>query len=303
MVTPFSTPILLNVFNRPDETKKVLSAISEVCPSVLYVHCDGPRIGHEQDVINVEKIKEIVDKNITWPCDVHKKYEKVNLGCGKGPAESMNWFFSENEEGIIIEDDCIPHPDFFYYCSELLARYRDCKQIGVISGTCFSNRNSQKESYRFSAFAGIWGWATWRRTWVLFDYHFDVNEKDFYNRVRPFLQSKSATIYWIQILNKVKSDGWDKTYWDYQFHLAMMYANLVHVLPNKNLVSNIGFNENATHTFDAGSHYANREVDSIMPLIHPHRIVVRHRGDNRSYEMPFYKKIKRRIKTLLINGK
>lgn len=298
MVNPFITPILLNVFNRPEETTKVLAVLRDLRPTYLFVHCDGPRDGNENDIVNVSSVRRIIEDGIDWPCDLRRLYEEKNLGCGKGPANAITWFFSNVEEGIILEDDCCPHPDFFPYCQMLLERYRNNSQIGIISGTCFIDNITTNASYRFSAYAGIWGWATWRRTWNLFDFDFTKKDTDFITRVRPFLKSRQATNYWLNILHKCKQDGPDRSYWDYQLHLSLLYENKIHVLPNNNIVTNIGFNEKATHTFDADSIYANRVASGILPLIHPDSISINHRLDNLPYVVSFKKRITRLIKRI-----
>lgn len=295
MVEQYSIPILLNTFNRPKETKRVLSVIREIRPTVLFVHCDGPRADNEKDVINVSAVQHILDTEIDWPCTTNKLYEKQNLGCGKGPATSITWFFSKVDKGIILEDDCIPNPDFFLYCAELLDKYSDNDRIGIISGTCFNKKAEEFYSYRFTSYAGIWGWATWKRTWELFDFDFNVEENDFKKKVTPFLRSREATKYWVNILRKCKEDGAEKTYWDYQLHLSLMYAGKIHIAPNKNLVSNVGFNENATHTFSPTSKFANVEAVHILPLIHPEGIQINHKKDNRPYLVPVKRKIKKVI--------
>lgn len=299
MVNGFHTPILLNVFNRPNETSKVLSVLSEIKPGVLYIHCDGARVGVEQDVENVHRVKMLIHDTISWPCDLFTLYESHNCGCGLGPANALNWFFSNVEEGIILEDDCLPNIDFFYYCEELLERYRTDSRIGIISGTCFNPVINSPDSYCFTAYAGIWGWATWRRTWALFDFNVKFDDRDFVLHVAPFLRSMQATHYWLKILHKCEADGPNRSYWDYQLHLCLMYSNKIHISPFMNLISNIGFNERATHTTDSQSKYANKPTHSILPLRHPERIVIDHSMDNRPYQVPFFKRMKRIIFAIL----
>lgn len=303
MVNGFHTPILLNVFNRPQETSSVLNVLQDLAPQSLYVHCDGPRANNEADTSSVQEVRKMIREKVVWPCDLHLSFEERNLGCGQGPAASMNWFFSEVDEGIILEDDCVPNMDFFMYCQELLERYRNDTRIGVISGTCFCDIADHTFSYHYSAYAGIWGWATWKRTWDLFDYSFSMSDREFTEKVLPFIKSKSAVSYWLNILHRCINDGDDRSYWDYQLHLSMLCANKIHILPNCNLVSNIGFNDSATHTFDSGSKYANASTERILPLIHPTRVSINHNKDNRPYSLPPIKKLKRILKRFLQYGK
>ena len=296
MVASFQIPILLNVFNRPEETSQVLAILNDLKPGRLFVHCDGPRPNRSEDIENVTEVRRIIHDGVTWPCELKCLFEETNLGCGRGPATAMTWFFTHVEEGIVLEDDCCPHPDFFPYCQQLLDKYRNDERIGIISGTCFSKITDHLVSYRFSAYAGIWGWATWKRTWDLFDFNFQKSDDDFIRKVKPFVKSRQATDYWLNILHKCEKDGPGRSYWDYQLHLCLLYANKIHILPNKNLVTNIGFNQNATHTFDQGSAFANKSTEGILPLIHPKTIHVAHRLDNADYFVPLTKRIKRLLK-------
>lgn len=299
MENQFSTPVLLNVFNRPKETRMLLEIIGKVQPKYLYVHCDGPRPGNEKDEKNVEEVHRVVEELVTWPCELNKLYEPMNLGCGKGPASSMTWFFSNVEEGIILEDDCHPHVDFFQYCQELLEKYRDNEEIAIIGGSSFGEKLSKSESYHFTPYPGIWGWATWKRVWDLYDFDFSCSDREFRKHVRPFLKSSQAVHYWLDILHRVINDGLQKSYWDYQLLLLLLYENKINIAPNTNLISNVGFGEDAFHTFDSNCRLANNPVFPILPLKHPSVIEMNLKKQNRRYEVPLGKRIKRRIKKLI----
>ena len=293
----FKTPILLNVFNRPEETRRVLEVLAQERVPILYVHCDGAREGRKDDEENVATVKQLIKERIAWPCEVHTMYEEMNYGCGMGPYRAMTWFFENVEEGIIIEDDCVPHPDFFMYCQELLERYRDNEEIGIIGGFQSVPFKSHY-SYRFSAYASIWGWATWCRFWKEYDFGFQCTEEEFTNAVMPYVKSKQVVDYWLPILRRCNADGESKTYWDYQLHLQMLCKHKMHISPKVNLISNIGFGENATHTFDAKSKYANIQSHAILPLVHPEEISIYHRKDNNGVIGSPYKQLKRYIKRL-----
>ena len=297
-MTGFRTPILLNVFNRPKETRRVLAVLAKLQVPILYVHCDGAREGRKDDIDYIDSVKALLVKIVTWPCEVHEMYEDRNYGCGMGPYRAITWFFDNVEEGIILEDDCVPHPDFFMYCQELLERYRDNVDIGVIGGfqsKPFKSRNS----YCFTAYADIWGWATWRRFWKEYDFSFQCSEEEFSQSVMPFVHSQRVVDYWLQILRKSNAEGVSKTYWDYQLHLQMLCKHKIHIVPKVNLICNIGFGENATHTFDTRSKYANISSHAILPLVHPQKIVINHRVDNYRIIGTPYKQLKRFIKRLL----
>lgn len=292
----FSTPILLNTFNRPEETKKVLEVLKGNNVPVLFVHNDGPREGREDDIENVTAVRRIIDESINWDCEVHKLYEEKNLGCGLGPFTAMKWFFSNVEEGIIIEDDCVPHEDFFMYCQELLEKYRNDDKIVTIGGTCRHPVNNSSYSYHFSAFSEIWGWATWRRVMDDYDYCFSVSDADFLKSVRRFTHSKQVAYHWLNILHQTQKDGNNRTYWDFQLDLKNLYSHKISIVPDSNLVSNIGFNERGTHTI-YNSNCANLPTHSVLPLKHPRKIRIRY-SDNWEYNDQ-WKKIKRMLKKCL----
>lgn len=269
----FHIPVLLNVFNRPEETSRVLEVLAAQQVPVLYVHCDGARDGREDDVQNVKEVQRLIHDTVTWPCELYTMFEEKNYGCGIGPYRAISWFFENVEDGIILEDDCVPHPDFFMCCQELLERYRDNEQIAVIGGT---NRHPDKkrtnDSYFFSPFPETWGWATWRRVWNEYDFDFMVTDMEFKRKVLPFVKSYGAMLYGLNLLQKMRMDVADKSYWDFQLDLMCLYTNKLSIIPSVNMISNIGFNERATHTFC--SSHSQTPVHAILPLRHPKHIRV-----------------------------
>src|SRR3989344_9553516 len=241
----FYTPILFIIFNRPDTTDIVFAEIKKVRPEKLFIAADGPRKNTPEDYKKCAQTREII-KKIDWPCDVKTLFQKENLGCGYGVSTAINWFFDFVEEGIILEDDCAPDQSFFYFCQELFEYYRDNKKIMHISGDNFQyGKKRGFSSYYFSEYAHGWGWATWRRAWKFFDF----------NCVSP----------------EQKKSNWDK-----QWYLSVRKQKGLAVLPNVNLVSNIGIGDNSTHTKEP-VHYANLPTKQmIFPLIHP-KIIMQHR--------------------------
>lgn len=296
METQFTTPILLNVFNRPQETHQLLEIIQKVKPTRLFVHCDGPRPGNEKDVHYIKEVHRLVDECVTWPCELKKLYEPENLGCGRGPASAMTWFFSNVDEGIILEDDCHPHLDFFQYCQELLEKYREDENIAIIGGSCFLKDYSERSSYHFTPYPEIWGWATWKRVWSKYDFDFACSDGDLKRHILPFIKSRQAFEFWRSIMHRCIADGDNKTYWDYQLALLLLYNHSLSIVPNTNMVSNVGFGSEASHTFDTNSIYANNEVSSILPLTHPSVISVDYDKVNKPYEVSLGKRIRRKIK-------
>lgn len=165
----FDTPILLIIFKRPDTTQIVFDQLRKVKPKTLYVFADGPRknrIGEEEKCKLAREIIESVD----WECNIKKNYNEENLGCKKAVSNAITWFFENEEQGIILEDDVVPNKSFFNFTSSLLEHYRYNSKVMYISGNNFlGNKTNVNGSYYFSIYPHIWGWATWRRAWKLFD--------------------------------------------------------------------------------------------------------------------------------------
>ncbi len=215
--------------------------------------------------------RSVVD-HIDWPCEVVKKYADANLGCGHGPSSGIDWVFEQTDRAIILEDDCLPHPTFFRYSDDLLDRYGDDERVMQIAGSNFQCGHKRgNASYFFSRFKICWGWATWRRAWQ----HMDMGVKQW-----PELRDTSwlidlvsdtrAAQHWAaKFEGAYRADG-AIDYWDYQWLFATWIQNGLCIMPNFNLVSNIGFSKVATHTTSAGSKWANLPLDEMpFPLQHP----------------------------------
>ncbi|MDO9231860.1 MAG: acyltransferase [bacterium] len=263
------TPILFIIFNRPDTTKRVFDEIKKAKPSKLYVAADGPRKDKEGERDLCEETRKIIEQ-VDWECEVKTLLRDENLGCKIGVSSAINWFFENEEMGIILEDDCLPNPSFFNFCQELLEKYKDDERIMMITGDNFQNGMQRgDESYYFSKYAFIWGWATWRRAWK----HYNVNLKNLpvfkeKKQIRHIFEDKNEQKYWLNIFNLVY-DGKIDT-WDYQWAYAIFKNNALAIVPNVNLISNIGFGKNSTHT--TGGPLANLETFSIDIIIHPNSI-------------------------------
>lgn len=250
-----NTPVVFIIFNRPDVTQRVFDEIACAKPPKLLVIADGPR---EHKVGELEKChltRAIIDQ-VNWECDVLTNYSDKNLGCKERIVSGLNWAFEKVEEAIILEDDCLPNASFFRFCSEMLERYRDDERIGMISGDNFlSPKMKLNSSYYFSRYCHIWGWASWRRAWNLYD-----SEISSWPKLRNDLWLDSLGLrssemnYWRRMFDKVHSHQLDT--WDYQWVYACWLHNMLAVMPQNNLISNIGFGQDATHT-RGGSIYAN----------------------------------------------
>ncbi len=287
-----NTPILLITFNRPEHTRKVLEAIMAAQPKDLYVFQDGAREGNEKDLVNCPKVREVVQNLVEGTeTNLHTYYSERNLGCGPGPMTAISWFFSNINRGVIFEDDCLPHPDFFQYCEELLARYETNHQVSFIGGCNYGC--SSNYSYDFcSGHHQTWGWATWKRTWQSFDYRLDsFSRKDFKRIIKFYYPSLKEQEYWLDIFDAVKKDQINGTCWDYQFYFSCWRKQAFAICPSVNLVSNVGYGEDATHTSNGANALLSRNVDPIMPLNHPDKVKLNKNIDKhlmKSYIIPYY---------------
>lgn len=255
-------------FNRPDHLKVLLDRLRELEPLKLYVAIDGARASRPEETAKVQACKDLID-NIDWSCEIHRNYQESNLGCGLGVSTAISWFLSCEERGIILEDDIIPDPSFFPYCTEMLNRYENDERVLAVSGCNFVPPQYQTNPllpYRFSAVPHIWGWATWRRSWN--DYTLDISDwrqrlplKNLWNKVN---HSIPALVFWVstfEILGRHEVDTWDG-----QLVLASMERNQLTVTSNVNLIENIGFDAEATHTVVDRSEL--QPVSSIkLPLV------------------------------------
>jgi len=201
---PPITPVLFLIFNRPNTTQKVFNAIRQAKPKQLFVAADGPRKGKEGEKEKYEQAREIIEQ-VDWNCEVRTLFREKNLGCKIAASSAIDWFFENVDEGIILEDDCLPSQSFFRFCQELLEYYRDDTRIMMISGNNFQFGKVRGEgSYYFSKYAHVWGWATWRRAWK----HYDVNMKNFEdflksNQIINIFKIKQQQKYWMKILQLV----------------------------------------------------------------------------------------------------
>tara|TARA_B100000780_G_C21087931_1_gene438335 strand:- start:72 stop:1034 length:963 start_codon:yes stop_codon:yes gene_type:complete len=240
-------PILILAFNRPNETLILFELLSKIKPDKIYISQDGPRINNKTDFDLCKKVKDIV-LNPNWECKVYTKFNITNKGCRDSVHKGINWFFEHEDKGIILEDDCIPSISFFNFCEKMLKKYQDKNNIHVISGSNFQKSNIiGKGDYYISKYAHCWGWATWKRAWKNYD-----NELSFWSTLKKsqnwkkLHENKLEKKYWTKILDKVQKKKIDS--WAYVWQATIWNNNGVTITPNKNLVKNIGFNENATHT-------------------------------------------------------
>jgi len=286
-------PIVLLIFNRPNTTERVFTEIARAKPQKLFVVADGPRADRPEDGEQCAAARAIIDR-VDWDCEVVKNYAEVNLGCGYRPATGISWVFEQVEEAIILEDDCVPHPTFFRFCQELLDKYRHDTRVTMISGfNLFKIPTSY--SYDFCFTHSNWGWATWRRAWQFFDIKL---------RQWPALRETSWLVdilgnsggpqHWHKIFNSISASDRTLSVWDYQWTFACWARKGLAIRPKANLIQNIGFGEDATHTRSPKNRAVNvLATEMHFPLIHPPS-VERNAGFDKLVIESLWPKVKRR---------
>lgn len=267
-----NTAVAFFVFNRPALTDRVFSQIKHAAPRQLFIIADGPRPEHPDDLMLCAAVLEII-KQVTWDCELHTVIRSENLGCRQSIAQGLDWVFTLTDRCIILEDDCLPEPSFFTFCESLLRQYENDLEVMTIGGCSPESDNTQHHaSYYFSRYPNVWGWATWKRAWDLVDVQMN------------HWQSLRNTNWLTQLLPKKQHRNfWHRTFdqmdeldtWDYALVYACWLANGLSIRPSKNLISNIGFQESATHTKDA-SYFLSKLLTTKMafPLKHPPNKIV-----------------------------
>lgn len=242
----FDTPILYLVFNRPDLVKTTFSQICKVKPKQLYIAADGPRYNVQGEQDKCQQCREFVLSQVDWDCEIYTLFRKENLGCKIAVSSAIDWFFSKVEMGIILEDDILPNQDFFFFTQDLLNRYRFEQNVQMISGLNVHVKwKEDKQDYHFCRFAGIWGWASWKRAWQTYDVNIEKWNLD--NVKRSVLQNfpddiKSGRRKMYDALYNNKIDTWDL-----QWTFAKLLSGGINIVPSKNLIKNIGCNSSGTH--------------------------------------------------------
>jgi hypothetical protein len=271
---PLKTPVLFLIFNRLDTTRQVFEAIRQAKPPRLYIAADGPRDDKLEEDQKVQAIREYVVNNINWDCEVKTLFREKNLGCRYAVSGGITWFFENEEMGIVLEDDCLPSLSFFWFCEELLERYRQDTRVMVISGDYFHGKAHEPvHSYFFSRYNHCWGWASWRRAWQFYDRDMGqwprLRKTDWLIRVGD--SHRDFREYWKKIFDAAHAGKADT--WDYQWTFSCWVQNGLTVLPLRNLVKNIGFGQDSTHTKGDGGWIARLPLEFItFPLSHPDQV-------------------------------
>jgi len=239
---PLNTAVLFIIFNRLDTAEQVFDAIRQARPPRLYIAGDGPREEKAGEELKVQAVRDHVLNNIDWDCEVHTLLQDHNLGCKYGVSGAINWFFENEEQGIILEDDCLPRQSFFWFCEKMLIDYKYDNRIMMIAGTNYllDIREEVKKEYIFSRHFSIWGWATWKRAWSTYDAELDdchdflLNEKDY-----AYLSlTEHDDLFYNSLIKSVIAKDVDT--WDYQWVFNCVYNYGLCVTPSVNMISNLG---------------------------------------------------------------
>jgi len=290
-----TVPVVLVIFNRPETTKRVFAEIRRYQPERLLVIADGPRGNRDGEAERCAATRRIVDQGVDWPCKIERCWSDTNLGCRKRVSSGLTWAFTRAESAIILEDDCLPDPSFFPYCEALLARYATDERIGSIGACNFlGRRHPRLDSYRFSRFSHVWGWASWSRAWD----RYDVDMKAW-----PGLRNSSwlkgecgdptEEDFWRSVFDGV-ADGRIDT-WDFQWTFANWANRMASIVPSVNLVANIGFGADATHTTATTSWGTIPTMAIELELRHPTVIAIDHGADREVAQAQYHRSWKRRL--------
>jgi len=265
------TAVAFIIFRRPDTTARVFDRIRQARPPRLYIIADGPRPDKPDEAEAVAATRAVVaDDNINWNSEVTRIYSEVNLGCRERVISGLDAVFDLEEDAIILEDDTLPHNEFFEYCSELLDRFRAIEKVGHIGGNNFlSSRVHFKHSYRFSRQSHIWGWATWRRCWLAFRANPSKWASELMKCGRRSFCTEQEFHYWERLI-KASTNDFSQS-WGYSWHFFQRSNELLSVYPKVNLVKNIGFGNDATHT---AQEIRQNKPRAILPMTHSRELTI-----------------------------
>jgi hypothetical protein len=281
MEQQLKTPVVLIIFNRPDTTAKVFAEIARQKPQTLLVIADGPRAGHHDDAASCAAARAVVEK-VDWPCTLLVNYSAINLGCKLRVSSGLDWVFGQVEEAVILEDDCLPHPDFFRFCTEMLERFRNDDRVAMVAGTNYLfDELDLAESYFFSRYFPIWGWATWRRAWSSYDismqgwqrFRQERQLRAFY--AQPFMRRAVTSMFDHACANRIDT-------WDIQWFFSCLFNNSLSLVPRRNLIANIGTTGTHTNGSSSSNFFPLFPVDPIT--VHPEKVF-----PNRCYDERFFK--------------
>jgi hypothetical protein len=267
-------PVLLTVFNRPAETRQVLARLKQVRPEKIFIAADGPRAGRSEDGLLCEEVRRLVTEEIDWPATILTDFAPSNLGLRHRMASAITWALQHEDRVIVLEDDCLPAPSFFRFCTELLEHYRHDDRVGVVTGDNFQPEGfARSASYYFSRYPHCWGWATWRRAWKFYDDEMsdwpEVRESSWLDDLFPH---PLEALYWRQIFDRTYSGEIQS--WAYRWTYSCWRRNLLTATPVLNLVTNIGTGAAASNTRDPEQGKHGLEACALsFPLVHPANVM------------------------------
>lgn len=267
-----SVPILLLAFNRPGQTKKVLEQIRQAAPPRLYAHCDGPRPGVAADVEKTTRVQEAIEAfGQDTGIEVLTLFRTENKGLRKGVYEALNWFFEQEEYGIILEDDCVPDPSMFPFCEELLIKYKDDPEIMHIGCSNLAEIYTKElaASYVFSKFSFVWGWASWRRAWAAMDFNLEgLAEFERSGAIKRFVDNPMAQTYMLDKFQATKQGRLNS--WAYAWFYSILKTNGLCIVSAVNLIQNVGIGEEGATNTRGRNESARRRAQAVQfPLVHP----------------------------------
>lgn len=288
----FDIPVVLIIFNRPDLVKKQLGRLEKIKPEKLYIVSDGARAECEGETERVNEARKIID-TIGWRCQIIKIYAEKNMGCDRRIVSGLFQVFKNEEQAVILEDDCLPHINFFDYCRAMLEKYKDNPEVMYISGTKWVQNYPMEYSYGFSYNTGTWGWATWRRAWQ--EWHWSMEE--WQEKKKEWLKgiySRRFRMSWIRDMEKYFEK--DSIPWDYVWRFCV--GARLSIFPAVNLIENVGFGEDATHTKGEMKGYVGK-TRNMGEITHPQTIVPDYqypKAIEKQYNVTFFDRVKGRLK-------
>ena len=295
MKNEFAVPVLYLAFNRLESVKKTFLEIQKIRPQELFISCDGPRTKEEKN--KTDAVREYILNNINWKCKIKTLFRNKNLGCKLAVSGAIDWFFGNVEEGIILEDDCLPNQSFFRFCQEMLEKYRDEDKIMSVSGYNYLDGLDINESYYFSRYFECWGWATWKKAWKkcdieMKDYKSDKKSGNL-SRIMPWIAER--IIYKKRFEDNLsgKLDSWA-----YCFLYSHLREDRLSIVPKYSLVKNMGICGDSTHTSESAvdkKYFNTKVVTARFPLWHPTVI-----SSNRNFDKKYIRKEIKRILLKLI---
>lgn len=271
--------VLFIIFSRLDTSLQVLAQIKQAKPPRLYLIADGPRANKPGEDVKCAETRAAVLAAIDWDCEVKTWFRDENVGPKEAISTGVSWFFEHETEGIVLEHDCLPANSFFMFCDTMLERYRYDTRIWLISGmNLLKGKKWGDASYYFSNLTNAWGWATWKRSWLSYDKNLDgYTEQDARKLLPKIFDDPFFADRWLEIFINTKSGKIDT--WDYQAAFAQLFNHCLNIIPNNNLVSNIGFGELAENTTNAQHAFAALPVEELTEIIHPKFMVPEKEAD------------------------